>query len=195
MKIGFIGLGNVGGKLAGSLIRNGHDVTVRDLDESLVAEYVGRGAKSAASPKELGEMVDLIVTCLPSPAASSAVAEGEDGFLHVLLGQPGEAAANLSFDDLLGLAGLDQLDHGGLGAGGLAIPRRGRDHLGEIGARTAHGAQEGLEALQARGLPACSHECQRAGQGGGPSRDHECLQHARLRVAFDLGAARMLRDG
>jgi ketopantoate reductase len=84
MKIGFIGLGNVGGKLAGSLIRNGHDVTVRDLDDALVAEYVARGAKSAASPKELGEAVDLIVTCLPSPAASSAVAEGDDGFLPVM---------------------------------------------------------------------------------------------------------------
>ena len=84
MKIGFIGLGNVGGKLAGSLIRNGHDVTVRDLDDSLVREYVGRGAKSAASPRALGEAVDLIVTCLPSPSASSAVAEGEDGFLAVM---------------------------------------------------------------------------------------------------------------
>lgn len=82
MKIGFIGLGNVGGKLAGSLIRNGHDVTVRDLDETLVAEYVAKGASAAASPAELGAMVDLIVTCLPSPAASSAVAEGDDGFLH-----------------------------------------------------------------------------------------------------------------
>ena len=47
MKIGFIGLGNVGGKLAGSLIRNGHDVTVRDLDEALVADFVARGAKPA----------------------------------------------------------------------------------------------------------------------------------------------------
>ena len=84
MKIGFIGLGNVGGKLAGSLIRNGHEVTVRDLDDALVAEYVARGASSAASPKELGEAVDLIITCLPSPAASSAVAEGEDGFLQVM---------------------------------------------------------------------------------------------------------------
>jgi 3-hydroxyisobutyrate dehydrogenase len=79
MKIGFIGLGNVGGKLAGSLIRNGHDVTVRDLDDTLVAEYVARGAKSAASPKALAQAVELIVTCLPSPAASSAVAEGDDG--------------------------------------------------------------------------------------------------------------------
>jgi 3-hydroxyisobutyrate dehydrogenase len=97
MKIGFIGLGNVGGKLAGSLIRNGHDVTVRDLDDALVAEYVSRGAKSAASPKELGQVVDLIVTCLPSPAASSAVAEGEDGFLQVM--GPGKVWLEMSTTD------------------------------------------------------------------------------------------------
>ena len=97
MKIGFIGLGNVGGKLAGSLIRNGHDVTVRDLDDALVAEYVGRGAQAAASPKELGEKVDLIVTCLPSPAASAAVAEGEDGFLAVM--RPGQVWMEMSTTD------------------------------------------------------------------------------------------------
>ena len=97
MKIGFIGLGNVGGKLAGSLIRNGHDVTVRDLNEMLVAEYVARGASSAASPKALGEVVDLIITCLPSPAASAAVAEGEDGFLQVM--RPGQVWLEMSTTD------------------------------------------------------------------------------------------------
>ena len=97
MKIGFIGLGNVGGKLAGSLIRNGHDVTVRDLDDALVAEYVGRGAKSASSPKELCDAVDLIVTCLPSPAASSAVAEGADGFLQAM--RPGQVWLEMSTTD------------------------------------------------------------------------------------------------
>jgi 3-hydroxyisobutyrate dehydrogenase len=97
MKIGFIGLGNVGGKLAGSLIRNGHDVTVRDLNEALVAEYVARGAKLAASAKALGEAVDLIVTCLPSPAASSAVAEADDGFLQVM--RPGQVWLEMSTTD------------------------------------------------------------------------------------------------
>ena len=63
MKIGFIGLGNVGGKLAGSLIRNGHDVTVRDLNAELMAEFVARGAYAADSPRALGEAVDVIVTC------------------------------------------------------------------------------------------------------------------------------------
>ena len=42
MKIGFIGLGNVGGKLAGSLLRNGFDVTVRDLDVSLIEAFKKR---------------------------------------------------------------------------------------------------------------------------------------------------------
>jgi len=43
MKIGFIGLGNVGGKLAGSLLRNKFDLTVRDLDENLTKEFKNLG--------------------------------------------------------------------------------------------------------------------------------------------------------
>ena len=97
MKIGFVGLGNVGKKLAGSLLRNGHDLTVRDLDEAMVADFVSRGAKAASSPKELGEAVDLIITCLPSPAASSAVAEGSDGFLQVM--RPGQVWLEMSTTD------------------------------------------------------------------------------------------------
>ena len=97
MKIGFIGLGNVGGKLVGSLIRNGHDVIVRDLDDALVRTFVARGARAAASPRELAEAVDLIITCLPSPAASSAVAEGPDGFLPAL--GPGKVWLEMSTTD------------------------------------------------------------------------------------------------
>ena len=67
MKIGFIGLGNVGGKLAGSLLRNKFDLTVRDLDENLTKPFKDLGAKVASSAKELAEQVDLIITCLPSP--------------------------------------------------------------------------------------------------------------------------------
>ena len=97
MKIGFIGLGNVGGKLAGSLVRNGHDVIVRDLNAELVAEFVARGATAADSPRALGEICDVIVTCLPSPAASAAVAEGEDGFLQVM--RPGQVWMEMSTTD------------------------------------------------------------------------------------------------
>jgi 3-hydroxyisobutyrate dehydrogenase len=97
MKIGFIGLGNVGGKLAGSLIRNGHDVTVLDLNRAVVDQYVARGAKAAATPLEMGRAVDLIITCLPSPAASAEVAEGENGFLPAL--GPGKIWLEMSTTD------------------------------------------------------------------------------------------------
>ncbi len=84
MKIGFIGLGNVGGKLAGSLLRNKFDLTVRDLDTNLTKPFLDLGAKTANSPKELAEKVDLIITCLPSPQICAEVMEGEDGILNGL---------------------------------------------------------------------------------------------------------------
>ena len=75
MRVGFIGLGNVGGKLAGSLLRNGFDLDVADLDAAKVAAFVARGASDAGSPAQLAARADVIVTCLPSPAASAAVME------------------------------------------------------------------------------------------------------------------------
>ena len=81
MKVGFIGLGNAGGKLAGSLLRNGYDLTVRDLNEEFVSDFVSRGAKNANSPKEIADQCDVIITCLPSPKACSQVMEADDGVL------------------------------------------------------------------------------------------------------------------
>jgi len=84
MKIGFIGLGNVGGKLAGSLLRNNFDLTVRDLDERLTDPFKDLGAKVAKSPKELAEQTDLIITSLPSPEVSAEVMEASDGIINGL---------------------------------------------------------------------------------------------------------------
>ena len=84
MKIGFIGLGNVGGKLAGSLLRNKFDLTVRDLEENLIKKFNNKGAKVANSPKELAEQVDLIITCLPSPEICAEVMESEKGVIKGL---------------------------------------------------------------------------------------------------------------
>jgi len=81
MKIGFIGLGNVGAKLAGSLQRNGFNLTVRDLDRSAAEPLIEQGAAWADSPRALAEAVDVVITCLPSPAAVSQVMEADDGIL------------------------------------------------------------------------------------------------------------------
>ncbi len=80
-RIGFIGLGNVGGSLAGNLLDSAIDLTVRDLDAGRVSAFVARGAKAGRSPKEIAEQVDVVITCLPSPAATAAVMEGPDGIL------------------------------------------------------------------------------------------------------------------
>ena len=84
MKVGFIGLGNVGAKLAGSLLRNKFNLTVIDLDNNLVKDFVSKGASTIGSPKELAEKVDLIITCLPSPKVCSEVMEQKDGIINGL---------------------------------------------------------------------------------------------------------------
>jgi 3-hydroxyisobutyrate dehydrogenase len=97
LKVGFIGLGNVGGKLAGSLLRNGIDLTVRDLNPEIAQPFLDAGAKWADSPREMAEQVDVLITCLPSPAASAAVLEAEDGALEGL--GPGKIWAEMSTTD------------------------------------------------------------------------------------------------
>ncbi len=82
MKIGFIGLGNVGSKLAGSLLRNKFDLTVYDLDKTITEEFRSKGVKTANSIGELTEEVDIIITCLPSPEVCEDVMLGENGILN-----------------------------------------------------------------------------------------------------------------
>jgi 3-hydroxyisobutyrate dehydrogenase len=97
MKIGFIGLGNVGAKLAGSLQRNGFELIVRDLDRSAAEALLSGGAAWADSPAELARSADLIITCLPSPAAVSEVMEAEDGLIAGL--GPGKTWLEMSTTD------------------------------------------------------------------------------------------------
>lgn len=107
MKVGFIGLGNAGGKLAGSLLRNGKDLTVLDLDKEVAAPYLESGAKWADSPRALIDNCDLVITCLPSPAAVRAVMEGDNGILSGM--KAGKIWAEMSTNDeaeVVRLAGL-----------------------------------------------------------------------------------------
>lgn len=146
MKIGFIGLGNVGGKLAGSLLRGGHELHVRDLNPELVADFVARGAVAATSPRELGESCDAIITCLPSPAASAAVAEGEDGFLQVL--RPGQVWMEMSttdYEEVLRLGALVSAK----GALFMECPVSGGCHRADTGNISifAGGPREGFDRV------------------------------------------------
>ena len=97
LRIGFIGLGNVGGQLAGNLLRHRVDLTVRDIDAARVAPLAARGARTAASARELAAAVDVVITCLPSPAVCATVMEGPDGVLAGLA--PGSLWLEMSTTD------------------------------------------------------------------------------------------------
>ena len=73
MNYGYIGLGNLGGHLAASLIRAGHQVTVYDRDPSLAVRLAEMGATVAGSAAEVAAATDHVFTCLPSPAVSELV--------------------------------------------------------------------------------------------------------------------------
>jgi len=73
MRYGYIGLGNLGGHLAASLIRNGFKVSVHDIDRSLAERHIKAGATWANSPRELAQQADHVFTCLPSPTVSEKV--------------------------------------------------------------------------------------------------------------------------
>jgi 3-hydroxyisobutyrate dehydrogenase len=97
MKVGFIGLGNVGSKLSGSLLRNKVDLYVHDLNRDLVQKFKGFGANIANSPRKMMNICDVVITCLPSPSISATVMEGADGLLNSI--KPGKVWMEMSTTD------------------------------------------------------------------------------------------------
>ena len=71
-KIGYIGLGNMGGGMASHLVASGYDVTVFDLRAEAVQALVDKGATAASSPKDVAEKCDVIIS---SPAYSAECRE------------------------------------------------------------------------------------------------------------------------
>ena len=104
MRYGYIGLGNLGGHLAASLLKAGHAVTVYDRNPALAERQAALGARVAPSVTALAGEVDHVFTCLPSPAASEVV------LAELLTGlRPGSTwieNSTLGRDDVLRLAGL-----------------------------------------------------------------------------------------
>lgn len=84
MKYGFIGLGNLGQHLAGSLVRAGFDVTVTDIAKENADPLIAKGAHWADDAADVASQVDCVITCLPSPAVSEKVLAGPRGIIGAL---------------------------------------------------------------------------------------------------------------
>ncbi|WP_333817799.1 NAD(P)-dependent oxidoreductase [Tabrizicola sp.] len=127
MHYGYIGLGNLGGHLAASLLQAGHRVTVYDRNPALAERHAALGATVAPSVSVLAEAVDHVFTCLPNPAVSEAVlAELMTGL------KPGATwieNSTLGRDDVLRLAGLARIGQVRL----LEAPVTGGVHLAARG--------------------------------------------------------------
>lgn len=80
MKVGFIGVGNMGGPMCRNLIRNsGHEVLVHDRDAAAVQRCVDAGGVGAGSVAEAAAGADVVFTSLPMPKDVEAVALGDGG--------------------------------------------------------------------------------------------------------------------
>ena len=82
MKIGFIGLGTMGGRMAASLRAAGHELYVNDIRPEAVAPHVAAGTVARPTAREIGELSEVVFTSLPGPAEFSDVTVGERGLLH-----------------------------------------------------------------------------------------------------------------
>ena len=84
MKIGFVGLGNVGGKLANNLLENNFQISVLDKNHILMDKFKSKGAKTAKSIKDLVMNSDILITCLPSPKICAEVLESKGGIIDTI---------------------------------------------------------------------------------------------------------------
>lgn len=113
MHVGFIGLGNVGAKLAGSLLRNNVCLSVFDLNADLVEMFTQRGAMARGSAADMMQSCDVVITCLPSPAISDRVMQDMLPFV-----QTGKIWMEMSTTDE---AEVKRLGAQVIAAGGLAV--------------------------------------------------------------------------
>lgn len=81
-KVGYIGLGIMGGSIARNLIKAGHDLVVHNRSQKAVDDLVALGAQAASSPRAVAEQVEFVFTNLPDTPDVEKVVLGEDGIIH-----------------------------------------------------------------------------------------------------------------
>ena len=79
MRVGFIGLGNVGAPMAGFVLAGGFSLVVHDLRREAAAPLIERGAAWADSPREVAAQCDVVCTCVPGPPEMQTVMLGPGG--------------------------------------------------------------------------------------------------------------------
>ena len=84
MKVGFIGLGTMGGSMAYNVLQGGHELVVHDIRRESATRHLEAGAAWADTPRQVAEASEIVFTSLPGPTEVEAVALGEDGLFQGL---------------------------------------------------------------------------------------------------------------
>jgi len=93
-RVGFIGLGNMGGPMCGHLVRAGFEVSAYDVDPVALSRLREAGARAAGSVAECARGAELLITMLPAPPQVEQVLLGEGGAIAAL--KPGSIAIDMS---------------------------------------------------------------------------------------------------
>jgi 3-hydroxyisobutyrate dehydrogenase-like beta-hydroxyacid dehydrogenase len=81
MRMGYLGVGNMGQPMAGKLLDAGHDLSIYDAREGAMRPLLERQARQAASPKELADTCDTVIVSLPTLESFQSALSGPDGLL------------------------------------------------------------------------------------------------------------------
>ena len=164
MHYGFIGLGNLGGQLAVRLLDAGFELTVFDLDKTSMEHVIGEGANPANSCLDLAQRVEHVITCLPSPTASSAVQD--DILTHMRAGASLIEMSTVGQDDVIRSAARAEAQSIGF----LELPVTGGVHLAARGELTLlAGGSETLIKLHEGAMQAMGNKVFHMGAVGSAS--------------------------
>lgn len=94
MKVGFIGLGLMGGAMSANLIKGGHSVCGYDISSAAVEKFVANGGKAASSPAEAAAGAEIVFSILPNSPHVESVVMGKDGLADSM--RPGTIFADCS---------------------------------------------------------------------------------------------------
>ena len=115
MKVGFIGLGTMGGHMAYNALNGGNDLVVHDINQAAAARHLEGGAAWVDSPKEVAEQSEIVFTSLPGPTQVEAVALGESGIME------GMSAGKVYFDLSTSTPGMIRKIHAEASARGIEV--------------------------------------------------------------------------
>jgi len=115
MKIGFIGLGTMGGSMAYNALDGGNEMVVHDINPAAATRHLEAGATWADTPREVAEQSEIVFTSLPGPTEVEAVALGEAGIME------GMSAGKVYFDLSTSTPGMIRKIHAEAAARGIEV--------------------------------------------------------------------------